>query len=116
MRYLAGLALVAHACVHLAIWLPAYDPAKRDHDARRSWILEAEGIDPVVIERTAIWGSVLCAAFFTLSAAGFFQGQGWADETAVAGAVFSIMLGVLYFFPWLASFLVVNLAILTLAL
>jgi hypothetical protein len=116
MRFLAGLALLLHAGVHLAIWLPAYDPERREHDARRSWILAAEQIEPVVIERTAIWGSVLCASLFALSGSAFFLGFGWADEAAAAGAVLSIMLALLYFFPWLASFLVVNLAILTLAL
>jgi hypothetical protein len=116
MRYLAGLVLVAHACVHLAIWLPAYDPDKREYDARHSWIGSREQLDPVVIERTAIWGAVLCAALFTLSGALFITGLGGADEIAVGAAVLSMLLGILYLNPWLISFLVVDLAILVLAL
>jgi hypothetical protein len=116
MRFLAGFALLVHAGVHLAIWLVPFDSERREYDARRSWLLAAEEINPVVIERAAIWGAVLCAVLFALSGCAFFAGWGWADEAAVAGSVISLLLGILYFFPWLASFLVVDLAILTLAL
>lgn len=116
MHYLVGLALVAFAGVHLAIWLPAYDPEKREYDARDSWIGRREDLDPVVVERTAVWGSVLCAALFTLAGALFFFGIGGADEVTVFAAVLSTLLGTLFFNPWLGMFVVVDLAILALAL
>lgn len=116
MRFLAGLVLIAHACVHLAIWLPAYDPERREYDARASWIGQREELNPVVIERTAIYGAVLCAALFAASGTLFLAGIGGADEIAVMASVLSTLLTALYFNPWLSPFLVVNLAILTLAL
>lgn len=116
MQYLVGLVLVAFAGVHLAIWLPAYDPARREYDARDSWIGRREELDPGVIDRTAVWGAVLCAALFTLAGVMFFAGIGGADEVTVGAATLSTLLGILYFNPWLGVFLVADLAILTLAL
>lgn len=116
MRFLAGIALLVHAAVHLAIWLPAFDPEKRDFDARESWILRKEKIDERGSRRAAVAGAVLCAGLFTLAALGFFLGAGWADEVSAGTAVLSLLLTAVYFHPWLASFGVVNLAILALAL
>jgi hypothetical protein len=116
MRFLAGLALIAHALAHVAIWLPAYDPEKRSFDARDSWILRTEQIDERGARRAAVVVAIGCAALFALAALGFFIGAGWADEVTAGTAVISLLLTIIYFHPWLASFAVVNLAILALAL
>jgi hypothetical protein len=57
----------------------------------------------------------VCAGLFVAAGLGFLSGAGWSSEAAAGGAMLSLLLVALYFHPWLASAVVINLAILTLA-
>jgi hypothetical protein len=112
MRYLAGLLLLGHAFVHLAIWLPPYDPERHAFDAKRSQLLINAQVDERGSRRTAAVAAIVVAAFFILGGFATIRGSGWANDITAGAAVMSMLLAALYFHPWLSVLLVVDLAIL----
>lgn len=108
MSVLAGLFLLAHGLVHLAVWLA---PASADapFDPRRSWLLG-----------DARWPlrplAVLACGLFVLAGALVLGDSGPAGGTAVAGAAVSLALVVLTFNRWLVFAVAINVAIIVIAL
>lgn len=116
MRVLAALALLVMAAAHLALWLRGFDPARHSYDPRDSWLFRHAGVDERGFRRTAVVVAVLVAGIFVLAAAGLAARASWASEAAAGGAALSMLLAVVFFHPWLSVLLVVDLAVLTLAL
>lgn len=116
MGFLAALALVAVAAVHLMIWLPRFDPEARTYDARDSWLARRAEVDEEGSRRAALVGAIAVAAILVFAAVGALGGAGWAAEAAAAGAVLSLLLSAVYFHPWLAVLMVVDLAVVVIAL
>ena len=116
MRFLAGLLLLGHAFVHLAIWLPPYDPDRHAFDAKRSQLLLNAEVDERGTRRAAVGGALAVAAVFLVAGFATIRGESWANEVSAGGAVLSMMLVALYYHPWLLLLVVVNLAIVVIAL
>jgi len=105
---LAGLFLVAHGLVHIAVWL-APQPPDAPFDSHRSWLLGDVGGPS---RGLAVTASVLLVASGILVLAGADAGAG----VAVAGAAVSLALVVLTFHPWFIAAVAINLAIIVVAL
>jgi hypothetical protein len=105
---LAGLFLVAHGLVHLAIWLPAL---KEDapFDPGRSWMLG---------EQRALTRALAIAACVVLAIGGVLVlvGAGVGAAVATVGAVISLALVLLTFHPWLLGAVAIDVAIFVVAL
>ncbi len=108
MTALAGLFLIAHGLVHLAIWLqqPSDDAP---FDPRRSWW-------PGASERLIRALAVIACALFVPAGALVLAGAGLGAALAVAGAAVSLLLVTLTFHPWFAGAVVVDIAIAVIAL
>jgi hypothetical protein len=115
MRYLAGLLLLGFAFVHLAIWLPPYDPQRHAFDAKHSQPLINAQVDERGSRRTAVVAAIVVAAFFLLSGFATIRGASWANDITAGSAVASMLLAALYFHPWLSVLVVADLAILVVA-
>jgi hypothetical protein len=108
MTVLAGLFLVAHGLVHLAIWLPA---PKEDapFDPGHSWLfgdvhLPARGL------------AVAAAGLLALAGVLVLAGGDARAALAVAGAAVSLALVLLTFHPWLLGAVAIDVAIAAVAL
>ena len=107
MTVAAGLFLIAHGLVHLAIWLP--EP--RDDapfDPRRSWLLGDRSRVPVGL---AICSFVLLVLAGALVVSGAEAGPG----VAAAGAAVSLALVLLTFHVWFIAAVAINVAIIVVA-
>jgi hypothetical protein len=111
MRFVAGLLLLGHAFVHLAIWLPPYDPERHAFDAKHSQVLINAGVDERGARRAAVVAALAVAAAFLVAGFATIRGSSWANEVAAGGGFLSILLAALYFHPWLLVLVVVDLAI-----
>jgi uncharacterized membrane protein YphA (DoxX/SURF4 family) len=103
---LAGLFLIAHGLVHLAVWV-APAPPDAPFDSRRSWLLGAIGPLATVL---AILACVL------LAVAGVLVLAGAGADLAIAGAAVSLVLVLLTFHRWLSFGVVIDVAIIAIAL
>lgn len=108
MTTLAGVFLIVHGVLHVAIWLP---PAGRGapFDPGHSWLL---GDAPAVARPLAL----LACTVLALSGVLVLAGSGAAAKAAIAGASVSLALVVLTFHPWLAGALAIDLAIAAVAI
>jgi hypothetical protein len=114
MTVLAGLFLIAHGLVHLAVWATPYDPEKSPFDPKRSWILESVGIRSArPLLRAA---AVVCALAFAIAGVAVLAGIDWGAEVAAGAAIGSIVLTVVTFNRWLLINLALNAAIVAIAL
>lgn len=116
MEILAGGVLVALALVHLAIWLPRYNPELRSWNARDSWLLAKSEVDERGTHITAVVAALVTAGCFVAAGLGTIRGASWASELTAGAAGLSLLLTLLYFHPWLSLLVVVDLAVLVLAL
>ena len=108
MIVLAGMFLIAHGLVHLAVWLP---PAKDDapFDPGRSWLLgQARPLTRAL--------AVLACAVLVLAGLLVLIGAGSAAGAAAVGAAISLALVALTFDPWLSGAVAINVAIAVVAL
>ena len=108
MSVLAGLFLIAHGLVHLAVWLPEpKDDAP--FDPGHSWIL---GEARPLTRTLATAACMLFVAAGALVLAGGSLGTG----LAVAGAAVSLLLVLLAFHPWLLGAVAIDVGIAVVAL
>jgi hypothetical protein len=114
MRVLAGLFLVAHGLVHLAVWLPPFDPEKSPFDPRHSWLF-ARGDADERGRSVAVGLAWVCAAMFVVAGIGVLADLAWGGGLAIAGAAVSLLLTVGWFHRWLAFNVVINVAIIVIA-
>jgi hypothetical protein len=109
VNVLAGLFLIAHGLVHVAIWVP--EPQEgAPFNPRRSWLLgDAGGL-------TRTLALVACGL---LVLAGVFLLNGASDldaGLAIAGAAVSLVLVALTFHLWFVGAVAINIAIIVVAL
>jgi hypothetical protein len=107
VRWIAGLFLIAHGLVHLAIWLPRPDE-KAPFDVGRSPFAGE-------VRRLAVALAIAAAAVLGLAGLGLLVAAPWWIPVAVAGAGISAALLVLTFNPWWLIGLGINTAIIVLA-
>lgn len=115
MTWLAGLFLIAHGLVHLGIWCTPFDPAKAPFDPRRSWLAAKLGQEGR-IRGLAVALAVASAAAFLVAGTGVLVGSTWAQAAAITGAIMSLLLTFVYFHRWLSFNLLINAAIIFVAL
>ena len=108
MTAVAGIFLVAHGLVHVAVWLSPPQP-DAPFDACRSWLLGQ--IRPLA--RALAAGA---CGLFILAGVLALVGAGSAAGTAVAAAGVSLVLTVLTFNPWLSAAVAINVAIAVVAI
>ena len=108
MSVLAGLFLIAHGLLHLAVWV-APAPPDATFDARRSWLI---GDAPALTRGLAVAACVLFAVAGVL----VLVGAGAAATVAVIGAAVSLGLVGLTFHPWFSFAVAINVAIIVVAL
>ena len=114
MRWLAGLFLVAHGLVHLAVWVAPFDPTKGSFNPSHSWVLTRVGVESWA-RPIAVGLSTACAVVFVVAGVAVLGQAAWAPGLAVAGAVLSLLLTVAYFHRWLSINLAINAAIVVIA-
>ena len=108
MRWLAGLFLIAHGLVHLAIWLPP-PTTKAPFDVGRSPFAGD-------VRRPAVALAVSAAVVLALAGVAFLVSAPWWVPVTVAGAGISAALLLLTFNLWWLIGLGINAAIIVLAL
>ena len=109
MNVLAGLFLIAHGLVHVAIWVP--EPQEgAPLNPRHSWLFgEAGGLTRTLA--LAACGLLVLAGVFLLNGASDLDAG-----LAVAGALVSLALVLLTFHPWLMGAVAINIAIVVVVL
>ena len=115
MTWLAGLFLLAHGLVHLGIWCTPFDPAKAPFDPRRSWLAARIGQERSA-RGLAVVLAVAAAAVFLVAGTGVIIGAPWGQAAAITGATVSLLLTLVYFHRWLSFNLLINAAIIFVAL
>jgi len=86
--------LVAHALVHLAIWLMPKPPdQKAPFDPNHSWLLGDQRTVAVLL-------AVMAAVLLMAGGLGLWAHAGWWRGVAAIGLVASFGLMVVYFNPW----------------
>lgn len=115
MTWIVVLFLVAHGLVHVGLWCTPFDPAKAPFDPRRSWIAARLGLEKAA-RRLSVVFAVGAAVAFVAAGSAVMTGASWAPAAAIAGAVISLLLTVLYFHRWLALNVLINAGIIALAL
>ena len=115
MRWLAGLFLMVHGLVHLAVWVAPFDPTKASFNPAESWLLERFGLESQA-RPIAVGSSIACAVVFSVAGVAVLGEAGWAPGLAIAGAVLSLLLTTVYFHPWLSINIAINAAIILIAL
>jgi hypothetical protein len=108
MPWTAGLFLIAHGLIHLAIWLPKSDP-KAPFDA---------GHSPFAGNVRRLAATLAAAAAVVLAAGGLglIAGASWWAPAAIAGAAISAVLLLLTFNKWWLIALGINAGIIVLSL
>jgi hypothetical protein len=107
MIWIAGLFLIAHGLLHLAIWLPKPD-AKAPFDV---------GHSPFAgnVRRLAAALAVVAALVLAAGGLGLIAGASWWAPVTIAGAAISAALLLLTFNQWWLIALGINAAIIVLA-
>jgi len=103
---LAGLFLVAHGLVHLAVWLPR-PRADAPFDPGHSWLL-GDVRQPARVLAVVAGGLLAVAGILVLAGTG--------AGLAVAGAAVSLALVALTFHPWLLGAVAIDVMIAAVAL
>ena len=106
MDVAAGLFLIAHGLIHLAIWLPRPKP-EAPFDPHHSWLLDNAG---------AVAKILAVVATGLLIAAGVLVLGGGGAGLAVTGAAVSLALIAVTFNRWLIGAVAINVAIILIAL
>lgn len=115
MTWLAGLFLIAHGLIHAAIWCTPFDPAKAPFDPRHSWLAARFNLSAAARSLSVVL-ALAATALFLISGAAVLAGAAWAGGAAVTGAAVSLLLTVLVFNRWLSLNLLINAAIIAVAM
>lgn len=101
MSWIAGLFLLAHGLIHIAIWCTPFDRAKAPFDPRRSWLAARWGSESSV-RGLAVVLAVGAAAAFLIAGTVMILAAPWTPAAAMTGAITSLLLTARYFHPWLS--------------
>jgi hypothetical protein len=108
MTVLAGVFLVAHGLVHIAVWL-APQPPNAPFDSHRSWL-------PGDAETTSRSLAVAASLLFVVAGILVLTGAASGASVAVGAASVSLVLVFLIFHPWFVAAIAINVAIVVIAL
>jgi cell division protein FtsW (lipid II flippase) len=108
MSILAGLFLVAHGLVHLAVWV-AGPPPDAPFDSRHSWLMGDAG----ALSRAL---AIAACAIFVLAGVLVIAAADLGATLAFAAAVTSLALVLLTFNRWFVFAVAINAAIIVIAL
>lgn len=108
MHWLAGLFLVVHGLLHLAIWLPRSAPGEVPFDTMHSWLFGDMRVGAAVL------GALACVGFVVAGVA-FLAGASWWTTAAINASAVSLLLMALTFTPWWLLGIVINIVIVVLA-
>ncbi len=111
MRWFLGILLLAHGWVHGVMWGMSYNTkavADLPKGLIHSWLLG--GSRTIAVSLAAASAAVLMVGGIVRLA-----DAGWWPGLAIAGAVLSTVLLILYFSPWWAAGFLINAAIIALA-
>jgi hypothetical protein len=103
MSILAGLFLIAHGLVHLAVWV-APPPPEAPFDSRHSWLVGDSGVPSRVL-------AVAACALFVVAGILVLAGAGAGAGLAVAGAAASLALVLFTFNRWFVFAIAINVAL-----
>ena len=112
LRILAGLFLIAHGLVHL-LYLgprPEDDPSYPFVPEDR-WLPRAIGLQPSAAKALAGTLAVVCMVALVVSGIALLANAELWQPMAVAGSVVSLVLMLLFFHPWLAFGIAIDVAI-----
>jgi len=107
MPWLAGLFLIAHGILHVAIWVP---PSPKDvpFDAHHSPLFgDVRGLSTLL--------GVFACLVFVACGVGYLAAQQWWAWAALVGAALSIILMLLTFTPWWLAGLAIDVVVAVLA-
>jgi hypothetical protein len=110
LRILFGIFLIAHGLVHAAVYAtPKVKGAP--FDPTHSWLLSALGLGQEPSRLVSLVMALAAMLGFVISGVGMFANQPWWVPLAVASALVSLVLVVLYFNVWLSLAVLLNAAI-----
>lgn len=101
--------------MHLGIWCTPFDPAKAPFDPRRSWLAARTGQEGRG-RGLAVVLAVAAASAFLIAGTGLLIDTAWAQAAAITGATVSLLLTLVYFHRWLSFNVLINAAIIFVAL
>jgi hypothetical protein len=107
MTTLAGIFLVAHGLLHLAVWVAPQAP-DAPFDPHRSWVFG----DFTVLSRMA---AVVSCAILALAGILVLAGSEAASAAAVVGAGLSLLLVLATFHPWFLAAVAIDVTIIVIA-
>ena len=107
MTALAGLFLIAHGLVHLAVWV-APAPPDAPFDSRHSWIFGE-------VEALSRAAAVIACGILVIAGILVLAGAGAGAALAAIGAALSLLLVVITFHPWFTVAVGINVAIIVIA-
>lgn len=121
MKFIVALFLIAHGLVHAGL---AAAPNPDDPDARagafftspgRSWLFHRLGSDQNIVQWIGVILVAIATVGFVLAGLGVFGVPGLEElwrSIAVVSSIFSLILLVLFWHPWLILGVVIDIAIL----
>lgn len=107
MRWLAGLFLVAHGLVHLAIWLPRHQEGAPMDPGHSPFLGDVRAASVVL--------AVIAAVAFVVAGIGVLLATTWWAPVAIGAAAVSLALVALTFTPWWLFAVVIDVAVIVLA-
>lgn len=118
MKLLLGVVLLAHGLVHAFYFTP---PPPRTaggpewpFEMQRSWLVTSAGLDPAVARAAGtalIFVTVALLVLAALATVGWGVPTAWWPIAALAGALASAGVLLVFFHPWIVLGLVIDLAI-----
>lgn len=106
MSAVAGLFLIAHGLLHLAVWV-APAPPDAPFDSRHSWLFGEFGASRPI--------ALIAAAVLVVAGVLVLAGAGAGAVIAAIGAAISLLLVILTFHPWFLAAVAINVAIIVIA-
>ena len=118
MKLLLGFFLLAHGLVHALYFTPppprTADGPEWPFEMQRSWLVTGAGLDPALARAAGTALIVLTVALLVLAAlatVGWIVPTAWWPVAALAGAIASAAVLLIFFHPWIVLGLVIDLAI-----
>jgi hypothetical protein len=111
VRIIAAMFFVGHGLVHGIMWaLPFSEEARADlpMDPSRSWLLGE-------VRETGLALALVVTVAFVVAAGAVLADAGWWPWAGILGAALSVLLLALFFSPWWAIGLVIDAAIVVVA-
>lgn len=123
MKFVLGAFLVGHALIHTSYLAPAppqtADGPEWPFEMARSWLVTGAGLDPALVRAlgtATVLATIALLVAAGLSTVGWLIPAEWWSALVVAGAITSALALVMFFHPWIVLGLVIDAALLWMAL